>query len=79
MFPLVVHQPASLSIWPAVQSLRRGLSTNPRGAYLGALEEMMCVCMLQMGHSGDGCVLALTLCMYYLRKGDLFVLSWARV
>ena len=29
MFPLVVHQPASLSIWPAVQSLRWGLSTNP--------------------------------------------------
>ena len=28
MFPLVVHQPASPSIWPAVQSLRRGLSTN---------------------------------------------------
>ena len=27
--PLVVHQPASLSIWPAVQSLRRGMSTNP--------------------------------------------------
>ena len=37
MFPLVVHQPASLSIWPAVQSLRRGLSTNP-----GAT--MWCVC-----------------------------------
>ena len=31
MFPLVVHQPASPSIWPAVQSLRRGLSTNPGG------------------------------------------------
>ena len=31
MFPLVVHQPASPSIWPAVQSLRRGLSTIPRG------------------------------------------------
>ena len=29
MFPLVVHQPASPSIWSAVQSLRRGLSTNP--------------------------------------------------
>ena len=29
MFPLVVHQPSSPSIWPAVQSLRRGLSTNP--------------------------------------------------
>ena len=47
MFPLAVHQPASPSFWPAVQSLRRGLSTNPRGqqcgAYVGAVEEMMCV------------------------------------
>ena len=40
---------------------------------------MSCVCMLQRGHSGDGCVLASTLCKYDLRKGDLFVLSWARV
>ena len=40
---------------------------------------MSCVCMLQRGHSGDGCVLASTLCKYNLRKGDLFVLSWARV
>ena len=29
------------------------------------------------GHSGDGCILASTLCKYDLRKGDLFVLSWA--
>ena len=35
--------------------------------------------MLQRGHSGIGCVLASTLCKYDLRKGDLFVLSWARV
>ena len=35
--------------------------------------------MLQRGHSLDGCVLASTLCKYTLRKGDLFVLSWARV
>ena len=35
--------------------------------------------MLQRGHSGDGCVLASTLCKYDFRKGDLFVLSWARV
>ena len=35
--------------------------------------------MLQRGHSGDGCGLASTLCKYDLRKGDLFVLSWARV
>ena len=30
-------------------------------------------------YSGDGCDLASTLCKYDLRKGDLFVLSWARV
>ena len=28
---------------------------------------------------GDGCVLASTLCKYTLRKGELIVLSWARV
>ena len=81
MFPMAFHQP---STWPAVQSLRRGLSTNPGatcGAYVGAVEEMMCVVCVDVteGHSGDGCVLASTLCKYDLRKGDLFVLSWARV
>ena len=40
---------------------------------------MSCVCMLQRGHSGDGCVLASTLYKYDLRKGDLFALCWARV
>ena len=40
---------------------------------------MSCVWVLQRGHSGDGCNLASTLCKYDLRKGDLFVLSWARV
>ena len=34
---------------------------------------MSCVWMLQRGHSGDGCVLATTLCKYDLRKGYLFV------
>ena len=37
---------------------------------------MSCVCMLQ---KGDGCVVASTVRKYDLRKGDLFVLSWARV
>ena len=37
------------------------------------------VWVLQRGHNGDGCDLASTLCKYDLRKGDLFVLSWARV
>ena len=41
--------------------------------YVGAVDKMMCVVC------GDGCVLASTLCKYDLRKGDLFVLSWARV
>ena len=35
--------------------------------------------MLQRDHSSDGCDLASTLCKYDLRKGDLFILSWARV
>ena len=37
IFPLVVHQPASPSIWPAVQSLWRCLSRNPGMT-------MWCVC-----------------------------------
>ena len=40
---------------------------------------MSCVWMLQRGHIGDGCDLALTLCKYDLSKGDLFLLSLARV
>ena len=35
--------------------------------------------MLEREHSGDGHDLASTLCKYDLRKGDLFILSWARV
>ena len=49
--------------------------------YVGAVEEMMCVVCVGVteGHSGDGCDLASTLYKYDLRKGDLFVLGWARV
>ena len=32
---------------------------------------MSCVWVLQRGHSGDGCDLALTLCKYDLRKGAM--------
>ena len=35
--------------------------------------------MLQRGHSGYVCDLASSFCEYDFRKGDLFVLSWARV
>ena len=35
--------------------------------------------MLQRGNSGDGCDLVSTVCKYDLRKGDLFVMSWAKV
>ena len=35
--------------------------------------------MLQRAYSGDGCDLSSTLYKYDLRKGDVFVLSWARV
>ena len=40
---------------------------------------MLCEWVLQRGHNGDGCNLASTLWRYDLRKGDLFVRSWARV
>ena len=42
---------------------------------------MMCVVCVSVTeeHSGDGCVLASTLCKYTKRKGYLFVLSWERV
>ena len=46
---------------------------------MGEVEEMVCVWVLQREHSGDGCDLASTLCKYDLGKGDLVVLSWARV
>ena len=45
---------------------------------MSAVEEILCV-VLQRGHSGHGYDLASTLCKFDLRKGDLFVLSWARV
>ena len=40
---------------------------------------MLCVCMLQRGHSGDECDLASTLCKYDVREGNLLVLTWAMV
>ena len=48
---------------------------------MGAVEEMICVVCVDVteGHSGDGCVLASTMCQYDLKKGDLLVLGWARV
>ena len=52
MFPFVVHQPASPSIWPAVQSLRRGLSTNPGVTMRCAVEEMMCVVCVDVTEGG---------------------------
>ena len=39
LFPLVVQQPASPSIWPTVPSLRLGQSTNP-----GVSTWSVCVC-----------------------------------
>ena len=40
---------------------------------------MCCVRECDRRHSSDGCDLVSTLSKYDLRKGDLFVLSWARV
>ena len=41
---------------------------------------MVCVvCVVLRRGNSDGCDLVSTLCKYDLRKGDMFVLSWARV
>ena len=75
----MVHQPASPSIWPAVHSLRwvyPHIQGRHCGAYVGAVEEIVCV---SVADGGDGCVLPSSLCKYTLKKGDLFVLNWARV
>ena len=39
----------------------------------------LCVCLLQRGHSGDGCDVVSTLCKYDLKLSDLFVLCWTMV
>ena len=72
-------------LWPAVQSLRRGLPQiqgRQCGAYVGAVEEMMCVVCVDVTRGGIVVMDVFwrrLLCKYDLRKGDLFVLSWARV
>ena len=40
---------------------------------------MWWVWLLHKGDSGDGSDLVSSLCKYDFRKGDLFVISWARV
>ena len=50
---------------------------------MGAAEETVCVVCVSVTeggeHSGDSGNVLSTLCEYDLRKGDLFVLSWARM
>ena len=74
---------ASLSLHLARSSITPAWSVHkPRGDSVVRMWMQLkrwCVSVLQRGHSGDGCELASTLCKYDLRKGDLFVLSWARV
>ena len=68
--------PASSSITP-VGSVHKSRGDNVVRMWVPL--KRWCVWVLQRGHSDDGCDLALTLCKYDLRKGDLLVLSWARV
>ena len=67
---------ASSSITPAV-SVHKSRDDNVVRMWVQL--KRWCAWVLQRGHSGDGCDLASTLCEYDLRKGDLIVLSWARV
>ena len=79
IIPILVHQPAYPS---SGQQLYHSSGVCPQiygsqcGAHVGAVEDGVCVAE---GHSGDGYDLASTLNKYDLRKGNLIVLSWARV
>ena len=84
MLPFVVHQPASTSICPAVQSLRRGLFINP-----GVTMWCVCGCSWKDGVCRVcGCfrggivvmdVFWRRLCVSMIWGREMFVLSWARV
>ena len=79
LIPHLVHQPVYLSIWPA-GSVHRSMGDSVVCMWVQLKRWCVsCVWVLQRGNSGDGCDLASTLCKYDLRKGYLFVLSWARV
>ena len=67
-------------------------AATPEGSlHKSRADSMVCICgqlkrccvscswMQQRGQSGEWCVQASILCKYNRRKGDLFVLSWARV
>ena len=82
IFLVRVHQPASPSMRLAVHPRWRGPSRDPGVCMMWVQLKRWCVScgyLLQRGHSGDGCEVASTLCRYVLRRGDLFVLNWARV
>ena len=86
---------ASVVLWGFAASFSRQSSSRaatPEGSLhksradsvvriCGQLKRCRVVCswVRQRGQSGDGCVDASILCRYDKRKGDLFVLSWARV
>ena len=79
MIPLVVHQPAQ-QLHNFSGSAHKSSGDNVVRMWVQLKRWCVsCVWMLQRGYSGDGCVLVSTLFKYDLKKGDLFVLSWARV
>ena len=77
----------SQRIYPSGHQLHHSSGVCPQiqmrqcGAYVGAVEEIVCVMCVGVaeGHSGAVCYLVSTLCKYDLRKGYLYVLSWGRV
>ena len=78
--------PANVSIHLAISSIIPAgvcpqIQMRQCGAYVDAVEEIVCVMCVGVaeGHSGAVCYLVSTLCKYDLRKGYLYVLSWARV
>ena len=80
MFPLVVHQLASLASSAVTPAGSVHIFMGDNGVRMWVQLKRWCVWMLQRGHSGDGCVLASTLscvsmiwgreiCLFLVGKG----------
>ena len=77
MFPLVVHQPASLAssaVTPA-GSVHKSKVDN----VVRMLVQLKMMCVVCECYRGGIMVMDVIWCKYDLRKGDLFVPSWAMV
>ena len=95
LLPAYWGESVSFALWGFAASFSRQSSSRAAtlegSLHKSRADSVVCICgqlkrccvvcsyVRQRGKSGDRCVEASILCRYDKRKGDLFVLSWARV